>query len=122
MNKIERIKADKDGLDVYPELMRAAREGWETLSDDDVARLKWYGLYPHNVRDGHFMLRTKVVQGVLTGAQAEAIAGIAADYGHGIVDCTTRQCFQIHWIRLEQVPDIFDRLDAVGLTVKGACG
>jgi ferredoxin-nitrite reductase len=122
MNKIERIKADKDGLDVFPELMRAARDGWETMSDDDVARLKWYGLYPHNTRDGHFMLRTKVVQGVLTGEQAETMAGIAADYGRGIIDCTTRQCFQIHWIRLEQVPDIFARLDRVGLSVLGACG
>ena len=71
MNKFERMKHEKDGLDVYPDLMRAAREGWETLDDDDVARLKWYGLYPHNAKDGHFMLRIKVVQGVLTGEQAD---------------------------------------------------
>jgi ferredoxin-nitrite reductase len=122
MNKIEKIKAAKDGLDVFPELMRAAREGWETLEDDDVARLKWYGLYPHNTKDGHFMLRVKVVQGVLSADQAETVAGIAADFGRGIVDCTTRQCFQIHWITLDEVPEIFDRLDACGLTVKGACG
>jgi ferredoxin-nitrite reductase len=122
MNKIERIKAEKDGLDVYPELMRAAREGWETLSDDDVARLKWWGLYPHNSKDGHFMLRIKVVQGVLSGEQAEVIASIAADYGRGFLDCTTRQCVQIHWITLDNIPDIYDRLDRVGLTVKGACG
>ncbi len=122
MSKIERIKADKDGLDVYPDLMRAAREGWEALSDDDVARLKWYGLYPHNTKDGNFMLRVKVVQGVLTGDQAETMAGIAADYGRGIIDCTTRQCFQIHWIRVENIPDIYGRLDEVGLTVTGACG
>ena len=44
MNKAEQIKAEKDGLDVHEELMRATREGWETLDDDDVARLKWYGL------------------------------------------------------------------------------
>jgi ferredoxin-nitrite reductase len=122
MNKIEKIKAAKDGLDVYPELMRAAREGWETLDDDDVARLKWYGLYPHNARDGNFMLRVKVVQGILTGEQAETIAGIAHDFGRGIVDCTTRQCFQIHWITLDVIPEIYGRLDRVGLTVKGACG
>ena len=121
-NKMETIKAEKDGLDVYPELMRAAREGWETLAEDDVARLKWFGLYPHNTHDGHFMLRIKVVQGVLTAEQAETVAGIAADFGRGIVDCTTRQCFQIHWITLDRVPEIFDRLDACGLTVKGACG
>jgi ferredoxin-nitrite reductase len=122
MNKIEKIKAAKDGLDVYPNLMRATREGWQTLEDDDVARLKWYGLYPHNTKDGHFMLRIKVVQGVLGAEQAETVAGVAADFGRGIVDCTTRQCFQIHWITLDQIPEIFDRLDACGLTVKGACG
>src|SRR5687768_12025597 len=100
MNKVERMKLEKDGLDVYSELMRAAREGWETLDDDDVARLKWYGLYPHNTGDGHFMQRIKVVQGMLSAEQTRAVASIAEDFGRGIVDCTTRQCFQIHWIRL----------------------
>src|SRR5213592_2967066 len=85
-------------------------------------RLKWYGLYPHNTKDGHFMLRTKVVQGVLTADQAEVMAGIAEEFGRGIIDCTTRQCFQIHWITLDHVPEIFRRLDECGLTTKGACG
>ena len=118
MSKIERIKAEKDGLDVYPELMRAAREGWETLSDGDVARLKWYGLYPHNSHDGHFMLRIKVVQGILSAEQAETIAGIAHEFGRGFLDCTTRQCVQIHWITLDRIPEIYARLDRVNLTVK----
>src|SRR3954467_6515524 len=122
MNKVEKAKLEKDGLDVYDELMRAAREGWETLSDNDEMRLKWYGLYTHNTKDGHFMLRTKVVQGVLTADQAGVMASIAEDFGRGIIDCTTRQCFQIHWIRLENVPEIFDRLDRVGMTTLGACG
>src|SRR5947209_4439119 len=122
MNKVEKAKLEKDGLDVYDALMRAAREGWETLDDNDVMRMKWYGLYSHNTKDGHFMLRTKVVQGVLTADQAEVMASIAEDFGRGIIDCTTRQCFQIHWIRLENVPEIFRRLDDCGLTTKGACG
>jgi ferredoxin-nitrite reductase len=122
MNKIERIKAEKDGLDVLPELLRAARDGWETMADDDVARLKWYGLYPHNTKDGHFMLRVKVVQGVLSGEQVDVIASIAEDFGRGFLDCTVRQCVQIHWITLDHVPEIHARLDRVGLTVKGACG
>jgi ferredoxin-nitrite reductase len=122
MSKIERIKAQTDGLDVLPELLRAAREGWETLDDDHVGLLKWYGLYQHNSHDGHFMLRTKVVQGMLSADQAEAMAGIARDFGRGVIDCTTRQCFQIHWIRLENVPEIFERLAGVGLTTTGACG
>ncbi len=122
MSKIERIKAAKDGLDVLPELLRAAREGWETLDPDDVGRLKWYGLYPHNTNDGHFMLRTKVVQGKLTVEQVETMAGIAEEFGRGVIDCTTRQCFQIHWIRLGDIIEIFDRLERAGLTVIGACG
>jgi ferredoxin-nitrite reductase len=122
MSKIERIKAQTDGLDVLPELLRAARDGWETLDPDHVGLLKWYGLYEHNTHDGNFMLRTKVVQGVLSADQAEVMASIARDFGRGIIDCTTRQCFQIHWIRLEHVPEIFARLDSVGLTTSGACG
>jgi ferredoxin-nitrite reductase len=122
MSKIERIKAQTDGLDVLPELLRAAREGWETLDPDHVGLLKWYGLYAHNTQDGHFMLRTKVIQGKLSIEQVETMASIAEEFGRGVIDCTTRQCFQIHWIRLENIPEIFERLDRVGLTTAGACG
>ena len=47
MSKIEKIKAAKDGLDVLPDLLRAAEQGYEALSDDDAGLLKWYGLYQH---------------------------------------------------------------------------
>jgi ferredoxin-nitrite reductase len=122
MSKIERIKAETDGLDVLPELLRAAREGWETMSPEHVGLLKWYGLYAHNTGDGHFMMRVKVIQGKLSAAQVEVMASIAEDFGRGIIDCTTRQCFQIHWIRLENIPEIFERLERVGMTTSGACG
>src|ERR671933_628186 len=122
MNKVERAKQEKDGLDVFPALMRAAEAGWESLDDDDVMRLKWYGLYAHNTKDGHFMLRTKVVQGILTADQAEGMAGITEDFARGIIDCTTRQCFQNHWLTLDVIPEVFARLDRAGLTTAGACG
>src|SRR3954470_1491646 len=122
MSKIEKIKAAKDGLDVLPDLLRAAEQGWESMSDDDVGLLKWYGLYQHNTQDGNFMLRTKVVQGVLSADQVETMASIAEDFGRGVIDCTTRQCFQIHWITLDNVPEIFERLERVGMTTSGACG
>src|SRR5256714_637599 len=122
MNKVEKAKLEKDGLDVFPELYRAARDGWETLDENDLMRLKWYGIYAHNTKDGNFMLRTKVVQGVLSADQAEVMAGIAEEFGRGIIDCTTRQCFQIHWITLDHVPEIFRRLTRAGLTSSGACG
>ena len=107
---------------MLPELLRAAREGWETLDPDHVGLLKWYGLYAHNTGDGHFMMRVKVIQGKLSADQAETMASIAEDFGRGVIDCTTRQCFQIHWIRLENIPEIFERLERVGMTTSGACG
>ena len=122
MNKFERLKQEKDGLDVYDALMRASEEGLGVLDEDDLARLKWYGLYQHNTGDGHMMLRIKAVQGVLTGDQVALFADLAEEHGRGFLDCTTRQCVQIHWIRVEHVPDIFRRLQAAGLTTVGACG
>jgi ferredoxin-nitrite reductase len=122
VNKHEQFKHDKDGLDAYEDLMRAARAGRQGLTDDDLFRFKWHGLYEHNAKDGHFMLRVKVVQGILSAEQAEALAWITEKHGRGMIDCTTRQCVQIHWITLDAVPEIFAALHAVGLTTTGACG
>src|SRR4051812_17541798 len=122
MNKFEQIKHDRDGLDGREALLRGARDGRDALGDDDLFRIKWHGLYEHNSKDGHFMLRVKVVQGILSAEQAEALAWIAEQHGRGMLDCTTRQCVQIHWITLDATPEILRRLEAVGLTTTGACG
>jgi len=45
MNRIEAMKAERDGLDVREDLARFAREGWKTLGDDDKERLKWVGVF-----------------------------------------------------------------------------
>jgi ferredoxin-nitrite reductase len=122
MNKFERVKHEKDPLDARSDVLRGAREGRDALGDDDLFRLKWHGLYEHNAKDGHFMLRVKVVQGVLSGDQADVLAWITEEHGRGMIDCTTRQCVQIHWITLDAMPEILRRLEAVGLTTTGACG
>lgn len=122
MSKVERIKQEKDGLDGWEAVLRGAAAGRDALDEGDLFRLKWSGLYEHNAKDGHFMLRVKVVQGILTAAQAETLAWIAAEHGRGTIDCTTRQCVQIHWITLDAMPAIMRRLEAVGLTTTGACG
>lgn len=122
MNKVERIKDEQDGLDAWEAVLRGAAEGRGALGDDDLFRMKWFGLYEHNSKDGHFMLRVKVVQGILSGEQADVLGWIAAEHGRGVIDCTTRQCVQIHWITLDAMPEIVRRLEAVGLTTTGACG
>jgi hypothetical protein len=122
VNKQERIKSAKDGLDAIEGLLSAAESGGEVADPDDLYRFKWHGLYEQNAKDGHFMLRVKVVQGILTAEQAETLAWIAAQHGCGMLDWTTRRCVQIRWITLPEVPEILRRLEAVGLTTKGACG
>jgi ferredoxin-nitrite reductase len=67
MNKFERIKDERDGLDGAEALTRGAQGGRAALDDADLFRMKWSGFYEHNTKDGFFMLRVKVVQGILTG-------------------------------------------------------
>ena len=95
-------------------------------------RLKWVGMYPQRQGGDAFMLRIKVPGGVLTAAQAREI-GVAADafaegpddspvFGNRYADLTTRQDVQLHWIRIADVPRIWQRFWDVGLTTVQACG
>ena len=90
-NRVEAIKRAKDGLDVFPDLLRYAREGFDAIPPDDYERLKWYGLFHRRATPGYFMLRPRIPNGVLTSEQAAAIGGIANRFG--IPDCPER----VHW-------------------------
>ena len=119
----ERIKQKKDGLDVIHDLYRYAQTGFASIEEDDFERLKWYGVYRQKPKEsGYFMLRTKVPGGQLTGAQARKLSELADRYGHGFCDITTRQTVQMHWLRIEDMPQIFAELADVGITTSGACG
>ena len=115
-NKIEALKQAKDGLDVFPDLLRYAREGHSAIDPDDFERLKWYGLFHRKATPGYFMLRLRIPNGVLTSEQMAAIGEIANRCGRGQADITTRQNIQLRWIEIEDVPWIFQRLSAAGLT------
>jgi ferredoxin-nitrite reductase len=116
VNKIEALKAAKDGLDVTEDLVRFAREGWRTIGDDDKERLKWAGVFMRKPTPGHFMMRVRMPNGVLTSAQARVLAGITQEGDGNIADVTTRQQLQLRWVTIERVPEVMARLEAVGLT------
>lgn len=127
LTKNERIKIEKPGPQVWNDVVeRYAKGGFASIDEDDFERFKWIGLYQQRPKDGHFMLRLKVPGGWLDNEQLRVIAGLARDYARGISDITTRQTLQMHWLTIEQVPDIMERLGTVGLGVKegffGACG
>jgi precorrin-3B synthase len=121
-NSIEEIKKRKDGLDVLADIYRYAREG-APIAPDDEALLKWYGVYTQRpASDGYYMVRIRIPGGDLTPAALHTIADLADEHGRGLADVTVRQNVQLHWVRFESLPDILDRLRAVGLSTTEACG
>lgn len=116
MNKIEALKEEKDGLDIKDDIARFAKNGWESIVDDDVQRLKWYGLFLRNPTPGFFMIRVRIPGGRATSAQLRTLAMIANTYGNGLLDMTTRQQIQLRHLRIADVPSVFDAMHEVGLT------
>jgi sulfite reductase (ferredoxin) len=125
LNEAERVKRDQDGLEVYERIVSVhARRGVASIPGDDLAtRYRWYGLYTQRPEeDGYFMMRVRVPGGVLTAEQVEAVGRISQGFGRDVCDVTDRQNFQFHWIRIEDVPEVWARLGAVGLTTRQTCG
>jgi len=116
VNRIEALKAEKDGLEVTEDLIRFAREGWRTIADDDKERLKWVGVFHRKPTPGHFMMRIRMPNGVVTAAQARLLGEITKTTGRNIADVTTRQQVQLRWVTIEGVPEIMERLEAAGLS------
>ena len=116
MNKIEVIKSERDGLTVRDMIAHYAEAGWEAIPEDDIQRLKWYGLFLRNPTPGHFMLRVRLPGGQTTSAQLETLADIAQQYGNGVVDVTTRQQVQLRHLTIAHVPSVFSKLEEAGLT------
>jgi NAD(P)H-nitrite reductase large subunit len=130
-NKIELMKEQRDGLDSLPDIYRhAEHNNWQELTEDDKNRFKWHGLFFRKQTPGNFMLRVRSTAGQTNSQQLRVLADLSDEYGKGFCDLTTRQQFQLRWFTLADVPDIWRRLEAVGLTskqtgmdnVRGVCG
>ena len=140
LNANEAFKRDDDGLNVRARIEQVyARDGFSSIDPQDLrGRMRWWGLYtqrrpgidggrtaslePHELDDEYFMLRVRSDGGQLSPAQLRAIADVSQEFGRDTADITDRQNVQLHWIRVEDVPEIWRRLEAVGLTTNEACG
>lgn len=118
LNKIEKAKAEKDGLDVKNELENFAKIGWEAVDKTDLElRLKWFGIFHRPKTPGKFMLRLRVPNGLLDSDKMRTLAEVIQRYGEdGSGDITTRQNIQLRGVRLEDMPEIFGKLKAVDMT------
>src|SRR4051812_32995718 len=121
-NPVERIKRDKSPLGILDDLPALIAAGYERVAEEDLVRLKWWGLYHDKPKIGTFMLRVKIAGGITPPHQLRAIGEISNVHGRGEGELTTRQNVQLHYLELKALPDVFDRLHAAGLTSAGACG
>lgn len=117
-NKIEDLKAAKDGLALKAEIDRFAAIGWEAIDDDDLQhRLKWLGIFFRKSTPGRFMVRMRIPNGLLNSDQMRVLASVVEKCGeHGVADITTRQNIQMRGILIEDVPEMFAKFRSVGLT------
>ncbi len=135
--KVEGWKDEVYGNEIREHLMEFAEEGWESIPEDEhdawFERFKWWGLYhQRSGQESYFMMRIGTPNGVIKPGQLEVIGEIADEYARGpadnpefgaaVCDWTTRQSIQLHWIKLEDIPDIFEKLESVGLSTQQACG
>ncbi len=140
LNSNEAWKQQDGGLNVRDRIESVyAVHGFDSIPDEDLhGRFRWWGLYtqrrpgidggrtaqlePHEISDRFFMLRVRSDGGALTTTQLRTIARISQEYARDTADISDRQNIQLHWIEVESVPEIWRRLEAVGLSTTEACG
>ncbi|MEP6481131.1 MAG: nitrite/sulfite reductase [Rhodoglobus sp.] len=140
LNANEAWKQQDGGLAVRERIENIySKEGFDSIDGTDLhGRFRWWGLYtqrkpgidggktatlePHELEDKYFMLRVRIDGGQLNTEQLRVIGGISTEFGRDTADLTDRQNIQLHWIRVEDVPEIWRRLEAVGLGTTEACG
>ncbi|MBB4932133.1 sulfite reductase (ferredoxin) [Lipingzhangella halophila] len=140
LNKNEENKKNDDGLNVRQRIIDIySKAGFDSIDPADLrGRFRWYGLYtqrapgidggktavlePEELDDRYFMLRVRIDGGQLSAAQLRTIGEISTTYARDTADITDRQNVQLHWIRIEDVPAIWEKLEAVGLSSTEACG
>ncbi|CAM5250038.1 assimilatory sulfite reductase (ferredoxin) OS=Streptomyces violarus OX=67380 GN=FHS41_001618 PE=4 SV=1 [Streptomyces violarus] len=140
LNGNEQFKKDDDGLNVRTRIETIySKRGFDSIDPNDLrGRMRWWGLYtqrrpgidggktavlePEELDDEYFMLRVRIDGGALTTRQLRVIGEISQEFARGTADITDRQNVQYHWIRIEDVPEIWNRLEGVGLSTVTACG
>ncbi|MGH3935608.1 MAG: nitrite/sulfite reductase, partial [Pseudonocardiaceae bacterium] len=140
LNPNERTKKDDDGLNVRHRIETIyARRGFDSIDPADLrGRFRWWGLYtqrrpgidggrtgtlePEELDDCYFMMRVRIDGGALSTEQLRVVGEISRLYARDTADITDRGNIQYHWIRIEDVPTIWEQLEAVGLSTTEACG
>lgn len=140
LNANEQAKKDDNPLNVRARIENIySKQGFDSIDKGDLrGRFRWWGLYTQREEgyDGtftgdenidlleakYFMMRVRCDAGALNVEQLRTIAGISKEFGRNTADLSDRENVQFHWIEVENVPEIWKRLEAVGLKTTEACG
>lgn len=139
LNHDEELKQESEIWDVKQRVIDTySKQGFDSIAREDLyPRFKWLGLYTQRkqnlggehtgednsvLEDKYFMMRVRFDGGICSTAQARAVGEISRDYARSTVDLTDRQNIQLHWVRVEDVPAIWDKLEQHGLNTWDACG
>jgi len=134
--RVERLKRAKNPWDHLDEIRQFARQGFDSIPPEWLGTyFRPWGIYTQGDGIGviggkngegkavpYFMVRIRIPNGLLTSEQARTIADLSEHFGNGVADITVRQNVQLHWIRVENLPELLERLWSVGLRTTGACG
>jgi len=134
--KVERLKREKDPWERLDEIREFARQGHGSIPAEWLSTyFRFWGIYTQGDGAGaiggkggegmavpFFMVRIRIPNGFLSSDQARTIAALSARYGRGVADITVRQNIQLHWVRIEELPDVIEQLWRAGLNTLGACG
>ncbi|WP_100485922.1 nitrite/sulfite reductase [Mycobacteroides abscessus] len=140
LNSNEQVKKDDHPLNVRERIETIySKQGFDSIDKADLrGRFRWWGLYTQRkqgydgtwtgddntdmLEDDHFMLRVRCDGGALTTQALRTIGELSTQYARDTADISDRQNVQYHWIRVEDMPEIWRRLDEVGLYTTQACG
>lgn len=140
LNPNEQFKKDDGPLNVRSRIENIyAHRGFSSIDPNDLrGRMRWWGLYtqrapgfdggktatlePWELDDEFFMMRIRTDGKILGVEQLQALGDVSTAYARGTADVTDRNNIQLHWVRVEDVPAIWQRLEGVGLDTQEACG
>jgi sulfite reductase (ferredoxin) len=134
--RVERLKREKNAWEHIDEIREFARKGFDSVPPEWLGTyFRSWGVYTQGDGAGvlggskgegkavpYFMVRIRIPNGLLTSKQVSELAALSDELGNGVADITVRQNVQLHWIKIEDLPELFERLQAVGLRTTGACG
>ena len=134
--RVERLKREKNPWEHLDQIREFARLGHQSIPHEWLTTyFRPWGIYTQGDGQGviggsggegkavpYFMVRIRVPNGLLSSEQVRTIASLSSEHGNGAADITVRQNIQLHWVRIESIPEVLDRLRSVGLSTTGACG